>query len=310
MRKIGITIPTLNEELNVIPIYEAVTAEMKKSLSGYDYEILFIDNMSMDRTREKIAELCARDKKVKAIFNTKNFGPHNSPLYGMLNTPGDCVVLLYADFQEPVDVIPKFVAEWEKGYKIVIGIKSSSRENKLMYFIRTQFYQFIKKFSEVEQIEHFTGFGLYDRDFIDVLRRLDDTRPYLRGIIAELGYERKEIPYVQEKRKAGKTSTNFYRLYDVAMLGITSYTKVGLRIATFTGFIMSIIFFLAGLAYLVYKLLFWQEFQLGLAPVLIGMFFLGAIQLFFIGMMGEYILNINARVMKRPLVIEEKRINF
>ena len=309
-KKIGILIPTFNEELNVLPLYEALKAEFKANLRKYDYRIVFIDNCSKDSTRQKIQEICKKDKKTGAIFNVKNFGPHNSPLHGMLNTVGDCVVLMAADFQDPVNMISKFVKEWEKGYKIVIGIKSKSKENKLMYYIRTQFYRFIKKFSDVEQIEHFTGFGLYDRKFIEVLRGLGDTRPYLRGIISELGYERKEIEYVQEKRRAGKTSTSFYRLYDVAMLGITSYTTIGLRFATFTGFIMSILFFLAGLGYLIYKLLYWQDFQLGLAPMLLGIFFFGAVQLFFIGMMGEYILNINTRVMKRPLVVEEKRINF
>lgn len=309
-KTIGVLIPTFNEELNVLPLYLALKAEFKNNIRNYDYRIVFIDNCSKDSTRQKIEEICRKDKKAGAIFNAKNFGPHNSTLYGLLNTAGDCVVLMAADFQDPVNMISKFVKEWEKGYKIVIGIKSKSKENRLMYYVRTQFYRFIKKFSDVEQIEHFTGFGLYDRKFIEVLRGLNDTRPYLRGIISELGYERKEIEYVQEKRRAGKTSTSFYRLYDVAMLGITSYTTIGLRVATFTGFIMSVLFFLTGFGYLVYKLLYWEDFQLGLAPMLIGIFFFGAIQLFFIGMMGEYVLNINTRVMNRPLAIEEKRINM
>lgn len=309
-KTISVVIPTFNEEENVIPIYEAITNEMKKNLSKYNYDIIFIDNYSKDTTRKKIEGLCARDRRVKAIFNCKNFGPFKSPFYGILQAKGDCVVFAAADFQDPIEMIPKFVAEWEKGYRIVIGVKTSSKENKLMYFIRTLYYKFLKKFSDVEQIEHFTGFGLYDQSFIGVLRSIDDRMPFLRSLVSELGYERKEIPFVQAKRRAGKTSTTWYSLYEAAMLGITSYTKVGLRSATFVGFITAILSFLVGIAYLVYKLIFWSVFPLGLAPLVIGIFFLGAVQLLFIGLMGEYILNINTRVMKHPLVIEEKRINF
>ena len=215
-----------------------------------------------------------------------------------------------ADFQDPVEMIPKYVKEWEKGYKIVIGIKKSSKENKLMYWLRTCYYKTIKKLSDVEQIEHFTGFGLYDETFIKVLRELDDPTPFLRGIVAELGFRRREIPYEQPKRRAGKTSNNFYRLYDAAMLSVTSYTKVGLRLATIFGSICSFASMMVALIYLVMKLVYWDRFPAGMAPLLIGMCFLGSVQIFFIGLVGEYVLSINARVMKRPLVIEEERINF
>lgn len=207
-------------------------------------------------------------------------------------------------------MIPKYVAEWEKGYKIVIGIKTSSKENKLLYWFRSMYYKFIKKFSEVDQIEHFTGSGLYDKEFINVLRDLKDPTPFLRGIVAELGYKRKEIEYEQPKRRAGKTSNNFLRLYDAAMLSITSYTKIGLRLCSFIGIIIGGISFIIGLVYLIMKLTHWNQFAVGMAPMLIGVFFLGAVQLFFIGLIGEYIMSINVRVMNRPLVIEEERINF
>lgn len=309
MKKISMLIPTYNEIENVEPLSIAVEEELKK-LSQYDYEIIFIDNDSKDGTRDKLRELCAGNKKIKAIFNAKNFGQNNSPFYGLQQTTGDCVILMCADFQDPVEMIPKLVAEWENGYKIVSAIKTTSKENKFMRFLRTCYYRLIKKFSEVEQIEHFTGFGLYDKAFIQVLRNLDDPTPFLRGIVAELGFKRKEIPYEQQKRRAGKTKNNFYSLYDIAMLSFTSYTKVGLRLATFMGFIIAFFSVIVALVYFILKLVFWNTFNMGTAPILIGMFFLGAVQLLFLGLIGEYIISINQRVMKRPLVIEEERINF
>lgn len=310
MKKISIVIPCYDEEENVKPMCEAVLKLLQDKLSGYDYEILFIDNCSQDRTREYLRELCAANSKVKAIFNAKNFGQFNSPYYGMLQTTGDCTVCLCCDFQDPVELIPEFVKEWENGYRIVIGKKTSSKENKMMYWFRSIYYKIIKKFSDVEQIEHFTGFGLYDKSFIEVLRNLKDPTPFLRGIVAELGYQRKEIEYEQQSRRAGKSSNNFYRLYDAAMLSFTSYTKIGLRLSTFIGFGVAAVSFIIALVYLVYKLVYWQNFVVGTAPILIGMFFLGAVQLIFLGLIGEYILSINQRVMNRPLVIEEERINF
>ena len=260
MKKISVLIPCYNEEENVVPISEAVIKTLQKDLPEYDYELVFIDNDSQDHTRSLIRQLCDENPKIKAIFNARNFGQFNSPYYGMLQITGDCVIEMVADFQDPVELIPQYVHEWEKGYKIVIGIKTSSKENRLMYWLRGCYYKMMKKLSDVEQIEQFTGSGLYDRDFIEVLRNLDDPTPFLRGIVAELGFKIKQIPYEQPKRRAGETKNHFYQLYDAAML--------------------------------------------------IGMCFLGSVQIFFIGLMGEYILSINARVMKRPLVIEEERLNF
>ena len=310
MKKISVLIPCYNEEENVGPISQAVTEILERELPRYDYELVFIDNDSTDKTREIIRDLCAANPKIKAIFNDRNFGQFNSPYYGILQVTGDFVIEMVADFQDPVDMIPKYVHEWENGYKIVIGIKTSSKENKLMYWLRSCYYRTIKKLSDVEQIEHFTGSGLYDREFIEVLRRLDDPTPFLRGIVAELGYKRKEIPYEQPLRRAGKTHNNFYRLYDAAMLSVTSYTKAGLRLATMFGSICALFSMAIALVYLVMKLIWWDRFPAGTAPMLIGMLFLGSVQLFFIGFLGEYIMSINQRVMKRPLVIEEERINF
>lgn len=310
MKKISVMIPCYNEEENARPIYEAVRNELQKSCPNYDYEILFIDNKSTDNTRQIIRQICAEDKKVRAIFNSKNFGQFNSPYYGILQTSGDCTITICADFQDPVELIPVFVSEWEKGYKIVCGIKTSSKESKFMYFLRSCYYKAIKKMSSVEQIEHFTGFGLYDKSFVQTLRDLKDPTPFIRGIVAELGPQRKEIEYQQPQRRAGKTHNNWYSLYDAAMLSFTSYTKVGLRIATFAGFAISGINFLLALVYFVMKLIWWDRFIAGTAPLLIGVFFMGGVQLFFIGLLGEYIMNMNARIMNRPLVVEEERLNF
>lgn len=307
---ISILIPCYNEQENVVPMAQAIDKLFKTELIDYKYELVFIDNDSKDNTRKLLREVCRDNKNVKAIFNAKNFGQFNSPYYGMLQTSGDCTISMVCDFQDPIDMIPKYIKEWENGYKIVIGVKTSSKENCLIYWLRSVYYKLIRKFSDVEQIEHFTGSGLYDKDFIQVLRDLHDPTPFLRGIVAELGFKRKEIPYEQPKRRAGKTHNNFMTLYDAAMLSFTSYTKIGLRICTFFGLIVAAVSVVIGLAYLILKFIYWDRFVAGMAPVLIGMFFLGALQLFFIGLLGEYILSINKRVMNRPLVIEEERINF
>lgn len=312
MKKISILIPCYNEVENVGPMSFAVANVLEEALSRYDYEIVFIDNCSTDGTREKLEEICAENKKIKAIFNVTNFGQFNSPFYGMCQTTGDCTVVLCCDFQDPVELIPKFVEEWEKGHKIVSGIKTSSKEPGLIYFLRTMYYKIIKNMSSVKMIEHFTGFGLYDKTFIALLKGLNDPLPFLRGIVAEYGdgFNMIEVEYEQAKRKAGKTHNNFYSLYDAAMLSFTSYTKVGLRLATLMGFVVGFISFAVAVVYLVLKLLHWDSFQAGYAPMIIGIFLLGSIQLFFIGFLGEYVLNINTRVIHRPIVIEEKRINF
>jgi len=310
MKKISIIVPTYNEEENVELMYQGLVKIFKKDLKKYDYEILFIDNKSQDKTRDLLRKICKQDKKVRAIFNAQNFGQFNSPYYGLINTSGDCTIMVAADFQDPIDMIPKFVNSWEEGYKIVIGIKNKSKESKFMYFLRSIYYKLIKKFSDVEQIEHFTGFGLYDKEFVNILKNLNDPNPYLRGIVAELGFERKEISFEQPKRERGKTSNNWYSLYNAGMLGITSYTKVGLRIATIFGFAISCISILVSIGYLILKLIMWDSFQIGIAPLLIGVFLLGGIQIFFVGFLGEYILAINQRIMHRPLVIVEEKLNF
>ena len=289
---------------------QAIVNLFTNELTQYDYELLFIDNDSSDNTRPLLRQICAANPKIKAIFNAKNFGQFNSPYYGILQTTGDCTISMVCDFQDPIELIPQYLKEWENGYKIVIGIKSSSKENPIMYHLRSFYYRIIKKFSDTEQIEHFTGSGLYDKEFVQVLRDLKDPTPFLRGIVAELGYKRKEIEYEQPQRRAGKTHNNFMSLYDAAMLSFTSYTKIGLRLATFLGVGCGIISFIIGVFYLIAKLIWWNNFSAGIAPITIGMFFLGSVQLFFLGFLGEYIMSINQRVMNRPLVVEEERINF
>lgn len=309
-KTISVLIPCYNEAENVGPISQAVSDMFAKNLPEYDYDITFIDNCSTDGTRDRLRIICRSDSRIRAILNVKNFGQFNSPFYGLCQTTGDCVVLLCCDFQDPVDLIPSFVEEWEKGYQIVCGVKTSSKENPVMRFFRSCYYKLIRKMSDVEQIEHFTGFGLYDRSFINVLKDLDDPAPFLRGLVAELGAKRKDIEYQQERRRAGKTHNNFFTLYDAAMLSFTSYTKVGLRLATIFGFALAILSLVAALVYLVMKLLFWDMFPAGSTPVLLAVLVFGSVILFFIGLLGEYVMNINTRIMKRPLVVEEERLNF
>ncbi len=309
-KKISIMIPCYNEEENVIPISEAVTKLMQDELSNYDYEILFIDNCSKDLTRPRLRQLCKQDNHIKAIFNTKNFGQFNSPYYGLTQTTGDCAICLCCDFQDPIELIPRFVKEWEDGAQIVCGIKSSSRENKFMYFLRSIYYKMIARFSSVEQIQHFTGFGLYDRAFLDVMRDLHDPTPFLRGIVAELGGKRVDVEYEQAKRRAGKTHNNFYTLFDAAMLSFTSYSKVPLRIATLGGFFACVIFILIAIVLLIIKLCNWNAFAGGQTSILMLILIIGALLMFFLGLLGEYIMAISQRVMDRPLVVEEERLNF
>ncbi len=309
-KKLSIMVPCYNEEENVVPMSEALVKQLD-AMPEYDYEILFIDNCSTDSTRELLRGICAGNKKIKAIFNTRNFGQFNSPYHAICQTTGDCTITVCCDFQDPVEMIPKFVEEWEKGYKIVCGVKTSSKENKLMYLLRSIYYKMIKKMSRAEQIEHFTGFGLYDRSFVDVLRQLDDPIPFIRGIVGELGPKFKTIEYEQPQRRAGKTSNNFYSLYDAAMLSFTSYTKIGPRLAVFGGAFMSGASVLAAIVCLILKLIDpYTFFTTGTAAIILTILFVAGLQLFFIGFLGEYIMSINTRAMKRPLVIEEERLNF
>ena len=310
MKKISILIPCYNEVDNVKPISKAVVDIIENELKEYDYELLFIDNYSTDGTRDIIESICHENKKIKAIFNVTNFGQFNSPFHAMCQTTGDCTISMCCDFQDPVEMIPVFISEWEKGYKIVSGIKSSSKENPLIRLLRTIYYKMIHTMSDVEMIEHFTGFGLYDKTFIDLLKQLNDPIPFLRGIVVEYNFKRKDVEYEQQKRRTGKTKNNFLSLYDAAMLSITSYTKVGLRLATLLGFSCSGISLIVALVYLILKLFNWNNFQAGYTPMILGIFVLGSLQLFFIGLIGEYVLNINTRIINRPLVVEERRINF
>lgn len=310
MKKISILIPCFNEQENVIPMSNEIVNLFETKLTQYEYELVFIDNDSTDNTRTLLREICKKNHNIKAIFNAKNFGQFNSPYYGIQQTTGDCTIAMVCDFQDPIELIPQYIKAWEEGYKIVIGVKTRSKENKIMYGLRTLYYKIIKKFSNVDQIEHFTGSGLYDKSFINVLKSLNDPTPFMRGIVAELGYKRKEIPYEQPLRRAGKSKNNFLTLYDAAMLSVTSYTKAGLRLCTFLGMFCGMVSIIVAIIYLILKLMYWDRFSAGMAPVLIGMFILGSIQLFFIGFLGEYISSINQRLMNRPLVIEEERINF
>lgn len=306
----SIVVPTYNEEENVYPLACEIIKEFSENIPDYEYELLFIDNNSQDNTRNIIRELCKGNPRIKAIFNLKNFGPDSSPYYGLLQSTGDCAILFCADFQDPIEMIHKMVREWEKGHRVIAAIKKSSKENPLIRLFRTVYYKLIKKISDTEIIEHFTGFGLYDRSFLDILRKIDDPIPFLRGVVAEFSENRLEMPYEQQKRRAGKSHIKFFTLYDIAMRSFTSYTKVGLRMATFVGFFVALLSLIIALVYLILKLLNWYDFNMGTAPILIGMFFLGAVQLIFLGLIGEYIISINRRTMHRPLVVESERINF
>lgn len=308
-KKISLNIPCRNEVDNVRKLVYEITDEFQKNLPEYDYQIQFIDNNSNDGTREVLEKLCMENKNVRAIFNVKNFGA-TSGFHGLLNTSGDCTINIAADFQEPVSVIPSLVGEWENGATIVCAVKQSSKENKIMYGLRCLYYKILKKFSSIDIIEQFSGFGLYDKEFVDFLRNLHDPCPYIRTLVAEFGYNIKKIPYVQQKRKYGKSKSSIFQLYDTALKSFTNFTSIGLRISSFLGVCISGICFLVAVIYFIMKILYWKQYQLGMAPLLIGVFFIGGMQLFFIGLLGEYILNINRRIMNRPYVIEEKRLNF
>ncbi len=306
---ISIITPCFNEEENIEAIYSQIKSVMN-DLHQYEYEHIFIDNYSKDKTAEILKNIASRDRNVKVIFNARNFGAVRSGYYGLIQCYGDAVIAISSDLQEPPHLIKDFIAKWEEGFKIVIGVKEKSKENPFMFFIRQIFYHIISRISESEQIKHFTGYALYDKSFIDVIRKIDDPYPYFRGMVADLGFERFEIQYTQQKRKHGKSSYNFYSLYDIAMQGFVNHSKVPLRLASFIGFSVSIMSFLFAAGYLIYKLLYWQSFQLGMAPLIIGIFFFSGIQLFFLGIIGEYIGSIFTQVKKRPLVIEKERINF
>jgi glycosyltransferase involved in cell wall biosynthesis len=309
-KTISILTPCYNEEANITLLVDAVK-KIFETLTEYNYEHVFIDNHSTDGSLKILKGIAQNDKNVKIIVNARNFGWIRSPFYGLVQCKGDAVVYLVADFQDPVELILDFIKKWEEGYEIVIGVKTQSKENALMFGVRKFFYNLLSSASDGEPIiKNFTGFGLYDQKFIEILGGLDDQYPYLRGLVTEIGFNRFEIPYTQPKRFAGKTSSNFLKLYDVAMLGFTSHSKLPLRLSAFVGFFSAIVSFLVAVGYFIYKLIYWYEFQIGMAPMVIGIFFFSSVQLFFIGIIGEYIGAIHTQIRKRPLVIEKERINF
>ncbi len=298
-----------NEEENVEEVYQQIKSVFD-GLSGYSYEHIFIDNASSDSTVAILKGIASKDTSVKIIINTRNFGHIRSPYHAMMQANGDAVISIVADLQDPPSIITDFISKWEEGYKLVIGVKTKSEESFLFFGIRKFYYYLINKLSDTELVKNFTGFGLYDREVINALRKINDTYPYLRGLISELGYDLVKIEYEQPLRKKGLTKNNFYTLYDMAMLGFTSHSKVPLRLATFTGFIVSVLSLVVGFFYLIYKLVFFERFDVGIAPLVVGLFFFSAVQLFFIGIIGEYLGSIHTQVFKRPLVIEREIVNF
>jgi glycosyltransferase involved in cell wall biosynthesis len=309
MSLISVVMPCYNEEENVDEAYRQVK-DVFAGMTGYSYEHIFIDNASRDTTVEKIKRIAHEDRNVKLIVNARNFGHIRSPYYGLLQASGDAVILMVSDLQDPPAMILDFIRKWEEGYRIVIGVKTQSRETAAMFFIRKMFYKLIGKLSEIELIKNYTGFGLYDRKVIEILKKINDPYPYFRGLIADIGFKRAEIEYTQPARLRGFTKNNFYTLYDMAMLGITNHSKVPLRLMAMGGFLLAFLSLIVALLFFVAKLLFWNSFQLGTAPILIGIFFFGAIQAFFIGVLGEYIGSIHTQVRNMPLVVELERVNF
>jgi glycosyltransferase involved in cell wall biosynthesis len=309
LKTISIVLPCYNEEENIPLLYSEVI-KVCDPITGYQFEFVFIDNHSSDQTVSLIKELIQKDQRVKLIINARNFGHIRSPFYGMMQTHGDAVILMASDLQDPPEMIPEFIKKWEEGFKVVAAIKPVSQESKVMFKIRKLYYSLVARISEAKLIHNFTGFGLYDKHVIDTLKTLEDPYPYFRGLISELGFKVAEVPFNQPRRLRGITKNNFYTLYDIAMLGITSHSKVPLRLATIFGFFLSGVSMTVALIYLILKLIFWKEFALGIAPVLIGVFFFFSIQLFFTGLLGEYIMAIHTQVLKRPLVVEEERLNF
>ena len=309
MRKlISIVTPCYNEEENVGELVERIAGVMARL--PYDYEHFFIDNRSTDGTVRRLRDIAARDRRVKLILNARNFGHIRSPYYGLLQSGGDACILLSADLQDPPEMIPEFVARWEEGYKSVLAVKPESEESSLMFFVRNVYYRLLAGISEVPLVRNATGAGLFDRAVVEILRGLDDPYPYFRGLVCEIGLPIATVPFRQPRRARGITKNNFYSLYDIAMLGVTNHSKVPLRLMTIAGFIISLLSLFVAFVFLVAKLLFWDLFQLGIAPILIGMFLLAAVQMFFIGLLGEYIGFIYTKVRKVPLVVELERVNF
>lgn len=310
MKKISIVSPCYNEELNVELLYEKVKEQFSTKLKNYSYEHIFIDNFSADGTRDILRQIAAKDPNIKLIFNSRNFGHIRSPFYGLLQASGDATLLMVSDLQDPPELIPDFVAKWEEGFKIVAGVKTQSEEASLFFFIRKVYYKILDNLSEVTMIRNYTGFGIYDRTIIDLLRSLNDPYPFFRGLICEFGFDKAIIEYKQPLRKRGFTKNNLYTLYDIGILGLTSHSKKLLRMTTLTGFLLATLSMVASVFYFIYKIVYWDEFKIGVAPLVLGLFFFSAVQLIFLGIIGEYIGNIYTKIMGRPIVIERERINF
>lgn len=309
MKLISVVTGCFNEEENVEELYLRIRAQFEQ-LPGYQYEHIFVDNASTDRTVKLVKALAASDPRVKLIVNARNFGHIRSPMHGVLQASGDAIIYLASDLQDPPELIPEFIARWEADYKVVVGVKPTSKDTFVLALARRLYYRTLGRISDIKLIPNFTGFGLYDRSVIEIIRKIDDPYPYFRGLIAELGFEYAAIPFEQPRRIRGITKNNFYTLYDIAMLGITSHSKLPVRLAAMAGFTLATLSLLMSLVYLVLKLMFWESFTLGTAPILISLFFFASIQLFFIGIIGEYIAAIHTQVMKRPMVVEKERVNF
>lgn len=309
-KTISVTIPCWSEEKSVRQMYDRLMKVFREQLSQYDYEIIYVDDYSPDNTRAEIRKLCKEDKKVKAVFNARNFGFSRNVFATMQYGNGDATFMLFGDLQDPPELLPEMVKRWEAGSKVVIGQRTKGNENPIMYAMRRFYYKLMGMLSESKQIEHFNGFGLYDRSFIDILKKIDDPMPYLKGIVAELAIEQSIVPYEQAASLRGKSGANFLKNYDLAMQGITSYTKILMRIATFLGAGLGILSAIFAIFVLVSKILHWNQYPYGTATIIIGVFFIGAVQLFFMGILGEYVLSINTRSMKRPLVVVGEKINF
>jgi glycosyltransferase involved in cell wall biosynthesis len=309
MKRISIITPCYNEAANVEELYRRVRSAIQTA-GDYQYEHIFIDNHSEDATVPILRQIAAHDRNVKVIINARNFGHIRSPHHALLQTSGDAVIGLVADLQDPPELISQMLRKWEEGYPLVLCVKDKSAESSAMYALRTAYYRLVKGMSSISTIEHFTGFGLYDRKVVEIVRGFGDAYPYFRGIISEIGLPHFEIPFAQPQRKHGITKNNFYTLYDMAMLGITNLSKVPLRLVTLLGFLTSLISVLIAFSYLAYKLIYWDRFSVGMAPLVIGLFFVGSVQLIALGIVGEYIGAIHTQILHRPLVIEQERINF
>ena len=306
---ISIVTPCFNEEENVMEVYQQVK-DIFAQIAGYRYEHIFIDNASTDKTVQILREIAKNDFNIKVIINSRNFGAARSPYHALLQSRGDATIVVMADLQDPPPIIKNLVKKWEEGYKLVLAVKEKSEESSIMFAIRQLYYNTYNKLSNIQIVTNYCGFGLYDKAIIDILRKLDDPYPDLRSLLGEIGFERAILMYVQPKRKRGKTKNNFYNLYDQAMLGITRDSIIPLRLASFIGFFVAALNLLVAAGYFIYKIIYWDNFQLGIAPLVIGIFFFGGVQLFFLGIIGEYIGAIFTQVKKRPLVIEKERINF